>query len=102
MTALENVFVNGSIRNRLPNTCNVSIGGIKGDTLIAKLPLLAFSTGSACTSALPEPSHVLKAMGLSESEAYSSIRISLGKDSTEDEVLHAANEICNQIEKLRS
>ncbi len=102
LTALENVFVNGSIRNRLPNTCNVSIGGIKGDTLIAKLPLLAFSTGSACTSALPEPSHVLKAMGLSESEAYSSIRISLGKDSTEDEVLHAANEICNQIEKLRS
>jgi cysteine desulfurase len=101
LTEMENVFVNGNIRNRLPNTCNLSIGGIKADQLIAKLPLLAFSTGSACTSALPEPSHVLKAMGLSAEQCYSSIRISLGKDSTEEEVLKAANELCIQIEKLR-
>ncbi|HET6993189.1 MAG TPA: cysteine desulfurase family protein, partial [Bacteroidia bacterium] len=101
LTSLDDVFVNGSIRNRLPNTCNISIGGLKADQLISKLPLLAFSTGSACTSAIPEPSHVLKAMGLSEEQAYSSIRISLGKDSTEEEVLKAADEICNQIRKLR-
>lgn len=101
LTELNDVFVNGNIRNRLPNTCNISIGGIKADELIAKLPLLAFSTGSACTSALPEPSHVLKAMGLTEAQAYSSIRISLGKDTTEEEVLKAANDICIQIEKLR-
>ncbi|MDQ3109005.1 MAG: cysteine desulfurase [Bacteroidota bacterium] len=101
LTELENVFVNGNIRSRLPNTCNLSIGGIKADQLIAKLPLLAFSTGSACTSALPEPSHVLNAMGLSEEQCYSSIRISLGKDSTEEEVLNAADALCIQIEKLR-
>ncbi|MEO5645709.1 MAG: aminotransferase class V-fold PLP-dependent enzyme [Bacteroidia bacterium] len=101
LTELENVFVNGNIRNRLPNTCNLSIGGIKAEELIAKLPLLAFSTGSACSSALPEPSHVLKAMGLSEEQCYSSIRISLGKDSTMEEVMFAANELCIQIEKLR-
>jgi cysteine desulfurase len=102
LTEMENVFVNGNIRSRLPNTCNLSIGGIKADKLIAKLPLLAFSTGSACSSALPEPSHVLKAMGLSEEQCYSSIRISLGKDTTEEEVLRAANELCAQIEKLRA
>lgn len=102
LTSLKNVFVNGNIRDRLPNTCNISIVGITADSLISKLPLLAFSTGSACTSALPEPSHVLKAMGLSEEQAYSSIRISLGKDSTEEEVMHAAEELCIQIEKLRS
>lgn len=101
LTEMENVFVNGNIRNRLPNTCNLSIGGIKADKLIAKLPLIAFSTGSACSSALPEPSHVLKAMGLSEEQCYSSIRISLGKDSTEEEVMIAADALCNQIEKLR-
>lgn len=101
LTEMENVFVNGNIRSRLPNTCNVSIGGIKADKLIIKLPLIAFSSGSACSSALPEPSHVLKAMGLSEEQCYSSIRISLGKDSTMEEVLFAANELCIQIEKLR-
>jgi cysteine desulfurase len=101
LTEMENVFVNGNIRNRLPNTCNLTIGGIKADELIAKLPQFAFSAGSACTSALPEPSHVLSAMGLSQEQAYSSIRISLGKDSTEEEVLAAANAFCNQIEKLR-
>lgn len=102
LTSMKNIFVNGSVRDRLPNTCNISIGGIKADSLIAKLPLLAFSTGSACTSALLESSHVLRAMGLSEEEALSSIRISLGKNSNEEEVLRAADEICQQIEILRS
>jgi cysteine desulfurase len=101
LTEMENIFVNGNIRSRLPNTCNLTIGGIKADELIAKLPQLAFSTGSACSSALPEPSHVLTAMGLTQEQAYSSIRISLGKDSKEEEVLFAANELCNQIQKLR-
>ncbi|CAN5256982.1 IscS subfamily cysteine desulfurase [soil metagenome] len=101
LTDLKNVFVNGNIRNRLPNTTNLTIEGIKADELIAKLPLIAFSTGSACSSALPEPSHVLLSMGLSQEQAYASIRISLGKDSTEEEVLQAANDFCIQIEKLR-
>jgi cysteine desulfurase len=101
LTELENVFVNGSIRNRLPNTCNLCVEGIKADELISKLPLIAFSTGSACTSAIPEPSHVLLAMGLSRDQANSSIRISLGKDSAEEEVMKAANEFCNEIGKLR-
>jgi cysteine desulfurase len=101
LNSLENVFINGNIRDRIPNTTNISIQGIKADELISKLPHLAFSTGSACTSAIPEPSHVLKAMGISDEMAKSSIRISLGKFSKEEEVMQAAKEICNQIEKLR-
>ena len=101
LTSLSTVFVNGSIRDRLPNTSNICIEGIKADSLISKLPFVALATGSACTSAIQEPSHVLKAMGLSEEQAYASIRISLGKDSKEEEVLRAADELCNQIEKLR-
>jgi cysteine desulfurase len=96
-----NVIINGSIKDRLPNTSNLTIKGIKADKLISSLPNLALATGSACTSALPEPSHVLRAMGISEEDAYSSIRISLGKTTTDEEWKFAADEICNQIRKMR-
>ncbi len=76
------ISINGSIRERLPNTTNISFMGIRASTLITALPELAFSTGSACTSALPEPSHVLKAMGFSEDHIYSSARFSFGKGTT--------------------
>lgn len=101
LTELGDVFINGSIRDRLPNTSSISIAGIKADQLIARLPRVAIATGSACTSAIPEPSHVLKAMGISDELAFGSIRISLGRMSREEEVLAAAAEICAQIEKLR-
>lgn len=95
------VFINGSIRNRLPNTSSLSIRGIKADQLIVKLPGFAIATGSACTSAIPEPSHVLRAMGVSEELAYASVRLSLGRSTTEEECIAAGNAICNLIGELR-
>ena len=97
LTGSNEAYINGSIRNRLPNTTNISFKGIKADRLIARLPELAFSTGSACTSAIPEPSHVLKAMGLTDEFAYGSIRISLGKMTTEQEVETAAAGILKAV-----
>jgi len=80
------VKINGSIKNRLCNTTNICFNGLKADELIIKLPLIAMSTGSACTSALFQASHVLKAMGKSEKEIFSSIRFSIGKFNTQEEI----------------
>lgn len=81
-----NVKIHGKNVARLPNTSNFSIKGFKAKDLIRKLPLYAFSTGSACTSANPEPSHVLKAMGISDDEAQCSIRISMGISTDRSEI----------------
>ena len=78
--------INGSIKNRLPNTSNLTFDGTTSSDLIKLLQGVAVSFGSACTSANDEPSHVLKAMGISEQNARSSIRISIGKFTTEEEV----------------
>ena len=78
--------INGSIKSRLPNTTNITFPGIKAERLIHQLSDIAFSMGSACTSALPTPRHVLKAMGLSDEEIQSSIRLSIGKNTTEAEI----------------
>lgn len=99
---LGNVKVNGHVANRLPNTSNVCIEGIDADALIMAAKGVAVSTGSACTSAVMEPSHVLAAMGLSDEAAYSSIRISLGKPTTEDEVNFAVSHLSEAVSKLRS
>ena len=92
-TTLEQAFtiscvasINGTIKNRLPNTSNLCFHGIKAEELLHKMPEIALATGSACSSALPEPSHVLLSMGLSDDDAYSSIRFSLGRFTTEDEI----------------
>ncbi len=82
----EKAHVNGSQKHRLPNISNLSFAGLKADSIITKVPTIAVSTGSACTSAIPEPSHVLLAMGLTQEQAYSSIRFSLGKYTTEEEI----------------
>lgn len=79
-------FINGSIKNRLYNTTNICFKGYKAERLIKEIPSLAIATGSACSSALPEPSHVLLSMGLSKDDAYSSVRFSLGRFTTEDEI----------------
>jgi len=96
------VHINGSIRNRLPNTSSISIKGIRAEKLISKIPEIALSMGSACTSAVMEPSHVLKAMGISEKMAYGSIRISLGNQTTEQQVDDAAAKIKKAIVELRA
>ena len=84
---IASLRINGSTKYRLYNTANLCFNGIKADSIIAKINnKICVSSGSACTSALAQPSHVLKAMGLSDEDAYSSIRFSLGKYTTEDEI----------------
>jgi cysteine desulfurase len=91
-----NGYINGSIKHRLPNTTNILFVDKKASELLSKLPLLAASTGSACASEIAKPSHVLTSMGLSESEAYSSIRFSFGKYNTVEEV----EEVAVMFEKM--
>ncbi len=92
---LENVFVNGSTKNRLFNVSNITFQGIRSETLINKIPNIAVSMGSACTSAIAEPSHVLKAMGLSNEDSFSAVRFSLGKYTTEAEI----NEVIEMLSR---
>jgi cysteine desulfurase len=101
MLQIKDVFVNCKDSTRLPNTSNITIKGIKADALISRIPDIAIATGSACTSALPRPSHVLTAMGLSAEDAYGSIRISIGKYTTKEEIITAADKISNAINSLR-
>jgi cysteine desulfurase len=98
---LGNVFVNGSQKDRLPHVTNLAFKGIKADRLIAQLPHIALAMGSACTSALPEPSHVLKAM-CREELANSSVRFSLGKYTTEEEIKTVITELSEVVKKMRS
>ena len=84
---IDGVRINGSTKYRLYNTANICFSGLKADAIIAKVNhKLCVAAGSACTSALAEPSHVLKAMGLSETDCYASIRFSVGKYTTEQEI----------------
>ncbi|MBC7862944.1 MAG: aminotransferase class V-fold PLP-dependent enzyme, partial [Bacteroidia bacterium] len=78
--------INGSTRDRLYNTSNICFKGKKTSEMIVQLRNIAISFGSACTSAKPEPSHVLKAMGMNDEDIFSSIRFSLGKFTTEEEI----------------
>ncbi len=97
---LDNVFINGSTRHRLFNTTNITFQGIRAENLITKLPSIAIAMGSACSSAIAEPSHVLKAMGLSDEDSYSSIRFSLGKytsDSEINEVIEAVSRVVKEL-----
>jgi cysteine desulfurase len=100
--ALPEVSLNGHPRARLPGNLNVAIAGIEADALIAALPDLALSTGSACASARPEPSHVLAALGLPDAAVRASIRIGLGRTTTADEVERAAARIIDRVRALRA
>ncbi|MEO8759418.1 MAG: IscS subfamily cysteine desulfurase, partial [Bacteroidia bacterium] len=96
---IEGVRINGSTKYRLYNTANICFSGIKADQLISKINhKLCVAAGSACTSALAQPSHVLKAMGLSDADCYSSIRFSLGKHNTDQEMYETITLIKEVIE----
>lgn len=97
LTETGKVFVNGDMRNRLPNTTNLLFKNFKSEDVIKKLNGIAVATGSACTSALPEPSHVLLAMGLTDDESYSSIRFSLGRFTTEEEITFTTQKMLSII-----
>ena len=86
LTENNNAFINGSTKNRIFNTTNICFKNITAADFIAKFKNIAIATGSACTSASNEPSHVLRAMGLTEKEAQSSIRFSLGRNTTIEEI----------------
>ncbi|MEO9485734.1 MAG: cysteine desulfurase family protein [Ekhidna sp.] len=98
---LGDLIVNGEKANRLPHVSNISFEDIDGSRLMRSLKGLAVSQGSACNSAVIEPSHVLKAMGLSDRLAYASLRISLGRYSTEEDVRKAVQTIRSVIEQQR-
>ncbi len=102
VSSVTDCTVNGSGARRLPGTSNLSFAGIEGNALLASLPDLAVSTGSACASSHPEASPVLRAMGVSKVLASASIRISLGRFTTDDEVDRAAQRIVDEVTRLRS
>ena len=98
---LPDVFINGSTKNRLFTTANICFQGIRSETLISTIPNIAVALGSACTSAIAMPSHVLKAMGLSDDDAYSSIRFSLGKNTTETEIKETIEQFTEIVNRMR-
>ena len=95
-------YINGSIRNRIYNTTSITFPGIRASELITRLPDVECSTGSACSSALPEPSHVLKAMGLTDEASYATVRFSLGRMNTLDQIMEAGNRIKTIVGNLRT
>lgn len=101
LSQLGSVKVNGEKPERLPHVSNVSFHDVEGSKLMRLLKGVAVSQGSACNSSVIEPSHVLKAMGLSDRLAYSSIRLSLGRYTTDEEVGKAVQIIRGAIEQLR-
>ncbi|MAD78494.1 MAG: IscS subfamily cysteine desulfurase [Planctomycetaceae bacterium] len=98
---LDVVEVNGHADRRLPHLTNISFGFVEGESLMMAIKDIACSSGSACTSASLEPSYVLKGLGLGDELAHSSLRLSLGRFSTEEEVDFAINEIAEAVEHLR-
>ena len=99
---IDQVYLNGHPENRLANNLNLSFGKINIDSLILELRDIAFSTGSACASAKTEPSHVLKAIGVKEELLHSTLRFSLGRFTTEEEIDFCINKIVSSIKKNRN
>ena len=98
---IEEIYVNGDRMHTIPGNLNVSFNFIEGESLLMSLKNLAVSSGSACTSASLEPSYVLKALGMSDELAHSSIRFSLGRFTTEEDVDLAIGQIKQAVDKLR-
>jgi cysteine desulfurase len=101
-SALGEVILNGDAERRLPGNLNVSFAFVEGEALMMAIKDVAVSSGSACTSASLEPSYVLRAMGLDEDLAHSSIRFGLGRFNTEEEVDYVADLLIQKVNKLRA
>ena len=104
-TAIRNrvsdVFLNGDLEQRIPGNLNISFAYVEGEGLMMGIKDLAVSSGSACTSASLEPSYVLRALGVEVELAHTSLRIGLGRFTTEEEVDYAVNSIATEVERLR-
>ncbi|EOB3573906.1 IscS subfamily cysteine desulfurase [Vibrio vulnificus] len=98
---MEAVTINGDLEQRVPHNLNISFAFVEGESLLMSLKDLAVSSGSACTSASLEPSYVLRALGLNDELAHSSIRFSFGRFTTEEEIDYAIEQIRVAVEKLR-
>jgi cysteine desulfurase len=98
---LDEVYVNGSMEHRLPNNLNMSFAYVEGESLLMGINDIAVSSGSACTSATLEPSYVLKALGVGEDLAHTSIRFGLGRFNTAEEVDYVTDKMVQVVTKLR-
>lgn len=98
---LDEVFINGSVEHRLPNNLNMSFAYVEGESLLMGINDIAVSSGSACTSATLEPSYVLKALGVGEDLAHTSIRFGLGRFNSEEEVDYVTEKMVQVVSKLR-
>ena len=101
MTRLDETFINGSMEHRLPHNINISFAYVEGESLLMGIHDVAVSSGSACTSATLEPSYVLKALGVGEDLAHTSIRFGIGRFNTEEEVNYVANRVVETVMRLR-
>jgi cysteine desulfurase len=99
--SLDEVYLNGSLEHRLPGNLNLSFAFVEGEGLMMAIKDVAVSSGSACTSSSLEPSYVLRAMGLGDELAHSSIRFGLGRFTTEEEVDYVADLMTRKVQKLR-
>ncbi|NDZ11967.1 IscS subfamily cysteine desulfurase [Variovorax sp. WS11] len=98
---VEQVFINGDLENRVPHNLNMSFNYVEGESLIMGIKGIAVSSGSACTSASLEPSYVLRALGRSDELAHSSLRMTIGRFTTEEEIDYAVATIKHNVAKLR-
>ena len=101
MSKLDETYINGSMEHRLPHNINISFAYVEGESLLMGINDIAVSSGSACTSATLEPSYVLKALGVGEDLAHTSIRFGLGRFNTAEEVDYVASRVVETVERLR-
>jgi cysteine desulfurase len=99
---LDMTYINGSIEHRLPNNLNISFAHVEGEAMMMAIKDVAVSSGSACTSASLEPSYVLRALGVEEELAHTSIRFGLGRFTTQEEVDYVADLVVEKVNKLRA
>jgi cysteine desulfurase len=101
MSQLDETFINGSMEHRLPHSVNISFAYVEGESMLMGINDVAVSSGSACTSATLEPSYVLKALGVGEDLAHTSIRFGIGRFNTEEEVDYVVNRVVETVARLR-
>src|SRR5438445_194302 len=101
MNRLDGCYINGSMEHRLPGNLNVSFADVEGESLLMGINDVAVSSGSACTSAMVEPSYVLKALSVGDDLAHSSIRFGIGRFNTETEVDYIADRVVETVQRLR-
>ena len=101
MSQLDETFINGSMEHRLPHSVNISFAYVEGESMLMGINDVAVSSGSACTSATLEPSYVLKALGVGEDLAHTSIRFGIGRFNTEEEVDYVVNRVVETVQRLR-